>query len=326
MVDGKEHVIAYGGRELNLQETRYSTTEREALAVVDGIKRYQPYLFSSKFFVHTDHGSLSWLMNVKDPTGCLVCWALQLQQYDFDILHRPGSSDANADALSRHSYSSQPKPLQNSTSAPVVAIDNVVSSVQRLHTLQHQDPDLAAIIQYLEAAQLPLDNSDARTLLLSIDSYYLDENGLLHHLWSPSKRRVTSIYSQVVIPSSLPYEVLVACHDDPTAGHFGVFKTYEKIRARYYWNGMFKDIEHWCYTCVDCAMIKMPRNKHKAPLLPIPVDGAFNRVAMDILGPFPVTNSGNRYVIVFTDYYTRWPKAFALPSTEASRIAWLLVN
>ena len=47
----------------------------------------------------------------------------------------------------------------------------------------------------------------------------------------------------------------------------------------------------------------MPRNKHKAPLLPIPVDGAFDRVAMDILGPFPVTNSGNRYIIVFSDYY-----------------------
>ena len=118
----------------------------------------------------------------------------------------------------------------------------------------------------------------------------------------------------------------MACHDDPTAGHFGVFKRYEKIRARYYWNRMFKDIEHWCHTCIDCGMKKMPRNKHKAPLLPIPVDGAFDRVAMDTLGPFPVTNSGNQYVFVFTDYYTRWPEAFTLPSTEAPHIVWLLVN
>ena len=49
VVDGKEHVIAYGGRELTLQESRYSTTEREALAVVDGIEWYLPYLFGSKF-------------------------------------------------------------------------------------------------------------------------------------------------------------------------------------------------------------------------------------------------------------------------------------
>ena len=67
-IDGNESVIAYGGRELCLAETRYSTTEREALAVVDGIKHYQPYPSCTKLYVHTDHGSLSWLMKVKDPT------------------------------------------------------------------------------------------------------------------------------------------------------------------------------------------------------------------------------------------------------------------
>ena len=77
---------------------------------------------------------------------------------------------------------------------------------------------------------------------------------------------------------------------------------------------------------IDCAMKKVPRGKRKAPLLPIPVEGAFDRVAMDILGPLPVTNDGNRYIIVFSDYYTRWPEAFALPSIEAPRIAQLLVD
>ena len=84
-IDNKEIVILYGGRELNIAETRYSTTEHEALAVVDGIKRYQPYLYGGTFYVHSDHGSLSWLMKVKDPTGRLARWALQLQQYDFEI-------------------------------------------------------------------------------------------------------------------------------------------------------------------------------------------------------------------------------------------------
>ena len=135
-----------------------------------------------------------------------------------------------------------------------------------------------------------------------------------------------SLVSQVVIPASLRHEILVACHDDPTAAHLGIFKTYEKVRSRYYWNGMYKDIEHWCKSCIDCAMKKIPRGKHKAPLLPIPVDGAFDRVAMDILGPFPVSHDGNRYIIVFSDYYTRWPEAFALPSVEAPRLAELIVN
>ena len=73
-------------------------------------------------------------------------------------------------------------------------------------------------------------------------------------------------------------------------------------------------------------MKKIPRRVHKAPLLPIPVQGAFDRIAMDALGPFPPSHDGHRYIIVFSDYYTRWPEAFALPSIKAQRIAELLVN
>ena len=329
VIDGKEVVIAYGGRELNSAETRYSTTEREALAVVDGIKKYQPYLTGQKFFIHTDHGSLSWLMRVKDPTGRLARWALRLQQHDFDIIHRSGASNGNADALSRRPYATAAGSSSQSPSYaayPVAALDPPCPQPSTLSTLQRQDPELYAIIDYLEHATLPIEDSHARSILLSIDSFYLNEDGILCHLWTPGKRHVKSLVSQVVIPASLRHEILVACHDDPTAGHLGIFKTYEKVRSRYYWNGMYKDIEHWCKSCIDCAMKKIPRGKHKAPLLPIPVDGAFDRVAMDILGPFPVSHDGNRYIIVFSDYYTRWPEAFALPSAEAPRIAELIVN
>ena len=323
-INGSERVVAYGGRELNLAETRYSTTEREALAVVDGIKRYQPYLSCNKFYVHTDHSSLSWLMKVKDPTGRLARWALQLQQYDFQIIHRPGVQNGAADALSRRPY---PLSVESqSVFAPLAALEHSCPSPVNLHTLQRQDPDISAIISYLETTALPTDDAKARSLLLTIDSYYLDEAGILCHLWIPRKRKQPSIYSQVVIPASLRHDLLMSCHKDPTAGHLGHLKTYEKVRHRYYWHGMFKDIEHWCRTCIDCAMRKRPRHHHRAPLLPIPVEGPFDRLAMDILGPLPVTHDGNRYILVFSDYYTRWPEAYALPSIEATRIAQLLID
>ena len=252
-IDGKEHVVAYGGRELNMAERKYSTTEREALAVVQGIKHYRPYLTGSKFFVHTDHGCLSWLMKMKDPTGRLARWSLQLQQFQFEIIHRPGTLNGNADALSRRSYVS-------AISLPVVVLAAPCSSSSALHEQQRHDPDLSVIIDYLEQNLLPTDDSKARSLLLSIDDYYLDERGILCHLWTPNSRRVKSLCSQIVIPVSLRHEILTACHDDPTAAHFSIFKTYEKIRARFYWHGMFKDVEHWCRSCVDCAMKKIPRN------------------------------------------------------------------
>ena len=77
-------------------------------------------------------------------------------------------------------------------------------------------------------------------------------------------------------------------------------KTYEKLRIRYYWGNVFSDIQHWCKSCCDCAVGKTPRTRHKAPLLPIPVQDAFDRVACDIIEPFPTTKSGNRYILIFT--------------------------
>ena len=171
VIDDREVVLAYGGRELNPAEVNYSTTEREALAVVDGVKHYQTYLAGGKFFIHTDHGSLSWLMRIKDPTGRLARWSLQLQQYDFEIIHRAGSSNGNADALSRRSYSDQPASSSNPHfSPPCVAVDLPCTEASSLHTLQRQDPDLSSIIRYLETSVLPIEDNQARSLLLQIDS------------------------------------------------------------------------------------------------------------------------------------------------------------
>ena len=74
------------------------------------------------------------------------------------------------------------------------------------------------------------------------------------------------------------------------------------------------------------AMRKTPRNKHKAPLLPIPVESAFERLAVDVMGPFPPLMSGNRYAVVFTDYLTKWTEAFPVPTIGADVIARLLVE
>ena len=73
-------------------------------------------------------------------------------------------------------------------------------------------------------------------------------------------------------------------------------------------------------------MRKSPWNSKKEPLLPIPVENVFDRVALDILGPFLVSRKGNRYICVFSDYLSRWCKAIPVPSVEASIIARLLLS
>ena len=301
--DGKHHAITYGGPDLNPAERNYST-KCEALVIVEGIKKFRNYLYGRKFVINTDHHALRWLMSIKDPSQRLARLALLVQQYDFTIEYKSGKQNLDADVLSRRPYSPQ---LHSS------AYDLAGVPIERIRDLQRQDPELSDLITFLETDALPPSNSRARSFVLCGDKFYLDENGLLFSLWTPSKRTNRDVCSQLVILDALKHEVLVWAHDDVTAGHLGTQKTYGKIRTRYYWRSMFRDIDRWCKSCVDCAMKKSPRNRHKAPLLPIPVENAFDRLAVDCLGPFPLSNAGNRYVVVFTEYLTHWPEAFAVP-------------
>lgn len=174
----------------------------EALAVVDAIKKFQPYLHGRKFTVHTDHNALKWLMSLKSPEGRLARWALLLQHFDFDIKYRSGRSNGNADALSRRSYGER---QINALDVPGVQIDKVKAQ-------QRRDPDLCFIIDYLEHDILPLNDCLARKLLLAGDMYYLDDNGLLFHLAKHGKHKSRDPFSQLVIPSSLKHEILLQAH------------------------------------------------------------------------------------------------------------------
>jgi hypothetical protein len=99
--ENKEKVIAYGSRSLKPSERNYATTELEMLAVYWGINHFVKYLMIKPFKVLTDHSALKALQNTIKPVGRRARWIMDLQQYNFEILHRSGKSNKNADALSR---------------------------------------------------------------------------------------------------------------------------------------------------------------------------------------------------------------------------------
>ena len=99
--DNIEHPIAYYSRKLLPRETRYSTIEKECLAIKAATHHFRVYLHGWRFTIQTDHRALEWLDRLKDNNARLTRWSLALQPYNFQVQYRAGHSNGNADTLSR---------------------------------------------------------------------------------------------------------------------------------------------------------------------------------------------------------------------------------
>ena len=131
---------------------------------------------------------------------------------------------------------------------------------------------------------------------------------------------------QLVLPQSCRQTVLEVAHQIPLAGHLGKNKTADRVRQRFYWPTLFKDVEYLCKSCAECQKCSTRRGP-RAPMVPLPiVQEPFKRIAMDVVGPLPRSRSGNRFILVICDYATRYPEAFALKSVDAEHVAEALVT
>jgi hypothetical protein len=101
VTDGQLHPCMFFSRKLHAAEINYTTSEKECLAAVAAVAHWRVYLVDAPFIVATDHKALTFLMSARELAGRLARWSLQLQQYNFTIIHRKGAENVEADALSR---------------------------------------------------------------------------------------------------------------------------------------------------------------------------------------------------------------------------------
>ena len=152
--DGTERVIAYASRVLSKSERRYSVTRRELLAMVTFISYFRQYLLGRHFQLRTDHSSLTWLRNFRNPEGQLARWLEQLEEYSFTVKHRPRKYHTNADALSRlpAGSSAEISAITHNSNLPLslLGMDKV-----EMHKLQADDPIIGYVLQSKEAGCKP---------------------------------------------------------------------------------------------------------------------------------------------------------------------------
>jgi hypothetical protein len=146
-IDKLSHVIYYVSRTLNDTNLNYSTTEKELLAIVFALDKFQSYLLGSKVIVYSDHAALKYLFSKKDAKSCLIWWILLLQEFDIEIREKKGFKNVVADNLSR---------LTVEFTEEVAPISETFPDEQLMDIAHTPSPWLANIVNYLVTSHRPL--------------------------------------------------------------------------------------------------------------------------------------------------------------------------
>ena len=336
--DGRECVIAYASRMLTKAERRYCVTRKELLAVVTFVHHFRHYLLGQQFTLRTDHGSLTWLKNFKHPEGQLARWLERLEEYNFTVVHRPGRKHCNADALSRlpcRQCGREPDPTgENDVRIVTTPSQSDQTSLggrtnSEIRQLQLQDATIGPLLLAKEADQRPSQHtassqSPAYRKLVQLWDQLIVTNGLLWRMFEDAEGG--SSHPQLVVPRALRDNILQELHSGAAGGHLGSEKVLSQLKKRYYWPGHWNDVKNWCATCPECATRKTAAPQRKAPLQTIMAGFPMQTVAVDIMGPLPESPSGNLYVLVAGDYFTRYMEVYPIPNQEAVTVAKKLID
>lgn len=192
---------------------------------------------------------------------------------------------------------------------------------ERLMELQSSDSTLTKMFEKARMSTTEGQGTDHKP-------YYALKKGILYRYFLPRSKKgkqVGEYKKQVVVPTCLRESLLRLSHESIFAGHLGNERTRMRIENDFYWPDCAGDVSRFCAACAKCQMIG--RKPMKVPLGTHPViQEAFYRVAMDLIGPLPLTEHGNRYILTVVDFATRYPLALALKQTDSETVAEALIE
>ena len=289
--DGSEKPVAFSSRTLTPAEKRYSQLDKEALAVLFGVKKFHCYLYGRHFVVRSDHQPLFHLLNEAKSIPSMASarlqrWALTLSAYEYTFQYKSGKDLANADALSR-------LPLPNTTSSvklpgELTQLVNYLSctpiTANEIRSWTDKDPTLSKVRRFVLSGW-PSHNSDDNVTPYWSRRHELSvlDNCLL---WG----------SRLVVPPPGRKFLLEQLHES----HPGISRMKSLARGYLWWPSMDSDIEQYVKDCHTCQSQRPQPSLAPVHFWDIPQQ-PWNRLHLDFAGPF----LGHMYLIL-VDAHSKW--------------------
>lgn len=282
--DGKFHPVSYYSRRTTPTEARLHSFELETLAVIMSLRRFGPIIGHRKpFKIVTDCSALTLTLAKKDINNKISRWVLEIEQYNYSIVHRKGTSMGHVDALSRNH--------------PTIAAITVDEVDLHLQATQARDPIVSQLCSRLEKEP--------------VEPFELN-NGLVY-------RKKPNCRLALYVPAEMESNVIRLIHEK--IGHLGTDKCHDQIRLHYWFPTMHKKIQTFIQNCVRCIMHSAPprvneRTLHSIPKEPIP----FDTIHIDHLGPLSSIQNKNKHILVVIDAFTKFVKLYPANTTSTKEV------
>ena len=349
--DGKERFIAAAGRKTTKYEANYGSTKGELAAVVFALRKFEHILRFKRFILFTDSGALKYLTTMKNPRGINFRWITELQSFDFEIQHKAGTANTNADALSRSEHMDLPtreeeeeedeyldrirETLDERTATlpdEIATMTQVGAALSRENLIlkQKEDPILNEVRKWVQSATKPTKDElrgapeDLRAYAQRFELLTLDNDIL--YVTQPAPYSGAQMIHRMCLPEGLRESAFYWAHIHPSAGHFGIQSTTMRANSKFFYPGLTTDLKSKVGLCSTCLAKRTKHDPKQGTHYPSKNGFVGETLYVDLVGPLAETKEGKKYIMTCEDGFTRYVAAYPIPNKEASTCANVLIN